>query len=218
VAAICEASGADVEMVADGIGMDKRIGRNFLNAGIGYGGSCFPKDVKAFIAIARQLGTPFTLLEEVERINADQLNRYIAKVREALWVLKDKKIAVWGMTFKPDTDDVRNSVAIDLINRLVAEGAQVTAYDPKGAEKAVDWKLVDPAKVKLAATPAEAADGAEALLIATEWKEFANQDFADVKKRMHTPLVFDGRNLFNPETMRELGFTYHAMGRPSRNA
>jgi UDPglucose 6-dehydrogenase len=122
------------------------------------------------------------------------------------------------MTFKPDTDDVRNSVAIDLINRLVAEGAQVTAYDPKGAEKAVDWKLVDPAKVKLAATPAEAADGAEALLIATEWKEFANQDFADVKKRMHTPLVFDGRNLFNPETMRELGFTYHAMGRPSRNA
>jgi UDPglucose 6-dehydrogenase len=218
VAAICEASGADVEMVADGIGMDKRIGRNFLNAGIGYGGSCFPKDVKAFIAIARQLGTPFTLLEEVERINSDQLHRYIAKVREALWVLKDKKIAVWGMTFKPDTDDVRNSVAIDLINRLVAEGAQVTAYDPKGAEKAVDWKLVDPAKVKLAATPAEAADGAEALLIATEWKEFANQDFADVKKRMHTPLVFDGRNLFNPETMRELGFTYHAMGRPSRNA
>ena len=196
VASICEASGADVEMVADGIGMDKRIGRNFLNAGIGYGGSCFPKDVKAFIAIARQLGTPFTLLEEVERINADQLNRFIAKVRESLWVLKDKKIAVWGMTFKPDTDDVRNSVAIDLINRLVAEGAQVTAYDPKGAEKAVDWKLVDPAKVKLAATPAEAADGAEALLIATEWKEFANQDFADVKKRMHTPLVFDGRNLF----------------------
>ena len=218
VAAICEASGADVEMVADGIGMDKRIGRNFLNAGIGYGGSCFPKDVKAFIAIARQLGTPFTLLEEVERINADQLHRFIAKVRESLWVLKDKKIAVWGMTFKPDTDDVRNSVAIELINRLVAEGAQVTAYDPKGAEKAVDWKLVDPAKVKLAATPAEAADGAEALLIATEWKEFANQDFADVKKRMHTPLVFDGRNLFNPETMRELGFTYHAMGRPSRNA
>ncbi len=217
VASICEASGADVEMVADGIGMDKRIGRNFLNAGIGYGGSCFPKDVKAFIAIARQLGTPFTLLEEVERINADQLNRFIAKVRESLWVLKDKKIAVWGMTFKPDTDDVRNSVAIDLINRLVAEGAQVTAYDPKGAEKAVDWKLVDPAKVKLAATPAEAADGAEALLIATEWKEFANQDFADVKKRMHTPLVFDGRNLFNPETMRQLGFTYHAMGRPSRN-
>ncbi len=218
VAAICEASGADVEMVADGIGMDKRIGRNFLNAGIGYGGSCFPKDVKAFIAIARQLGTPFALLEEVERINALQLDRFIDKIRESLWVLKDKKIAVWGMTFKPDTDDVRNSVAIDLINRLVADGAQVTAYDPKGAEKALEWKLVDPAKVKIAATPAEAVNDAEALLIATEWKEFANQDFDDIKKRMHTPLVFDGRNLFNPETMRDLGFTYHAVGRPSLNA
>src|SRR6185436_17846626 len=111
VAAICEASGADVEMVADGIGMDKRIGRNFLNAGLGYGGSCFPKDVRSFIAIAKQLGTPFKLLEEVERINATMLERFIGKLRDALWVLKDKKIAVWGLTFKPDTDDVRNSVA-----------------------------------------------------------------------------------------------------------
>lgn len=217
VSAICEASGADVEMVADGIGMDKRIGRNFLNAGLGYGGSCFPKDVKAFIAISRQLGTPFGLLEEVERINATQLDRFIEKVRESLWVLKDKKLAVWGMTFKPDTDDVRNSVAIDLINRLAAEGAHVTAYDPKGAEKAVEWKLVDPSKVKLAASPVEAAEGAEALILATEWKEFANQDFAEVKKRMHTPLVFDGRNLFDPATMREFGFVYHAVGRPGPN-
>ena len=214
VAAICEASGADVEMVADGIGMDRRIGRNFLNAGLGYGGSCFPKDVKAFIAISRQLGTPFKLLEEVERINEGMLDRFISKLREALWVLKDKKIAVWGLTFKPDTDDVRNSVAIELVNRLVAEGAHVTAYDPKGAEKAVEWKLIDPAKVKLVSTPIEAVDGAEALLLATEWKEFLNQDFADVKARMHTPLIFDGRNLFNPETMREHGFDYRAVGRP----
>ncbi len=213
VAAICEASGADVEMVADGIGMDKRIGRNFLNAGLGYGGSCFPKDVKAFIAIAKQLGTPFKLLEEVENINAKMLTRFIDKVRSALWVLKDKKIAVWGMTFKPDTDDVRNSVAIDLINILVAEGAQVTAYDPKGAEKAVEWKLVDPAKVKIAKTPLEAAAGAEALILATEWKEFQNQDFAAVKATMHTPLIFDGRNLFDPETMRDFGFDYRAVGR-----
>jgi UDPglucose 6-dehydrogenase len=216
VAAICEASGADVEMVADGIGMDKRIGRNFLNAGLGYGGSCFPKDVKAFIAISRQLGTPFTLLEEVERINTQQLSRYIDKVRDALWVLKDKKIAVWGLTFKPDTDDVRNSVAIELVNRLVAEGAQVSAYDPKGAEKAVEWGLIDPAKVRLTATPLEAVVDAEALLLATEWPEFANQDFGQVKEKMHTPLVFDGRNLFNPETMSELGFTYYAVGRPSQ--
>ena len=214
VSAICEASGADVEMVADGIGMDKRIGRNFLNAGLGYGGSCFPKDVKAFIAISDQLGVPFTLLKEVERINSDQLDRFIKKLRAALWVLKDKKIAVWGLTFKPDTDDVRNSVAIELVNRIAGEGAHVAAYDPKGAEKAVEWKLIDPEKVKLAATPLEAAQDAEALIIATEWKEFANQDFAEVKKRMHTPLIFDGRNLLDPKTMREFGFVYHAIGRP----
>jgi UDPglucose 6-dehydrogenase len=213
VSAICEASGADVEMVADGIGMDKRIGRNFLNAGLGYGGSCFPKDVKAFIAISRQLGVPFTLLEEVERINVDQLGRFIDKLREALWVLKDKKIAVWGLTFKPDTDDVRSSVAIELVNRLVAEGAKVTAYDPKGADKAVEWKLIDPAKVTLVKSPIEAVEGAEALVLATEWKEFANQDFAEVKSRMHTPFIFDGRNLFDPVTMREMGFSYYAVGR-----
>src|SRR5436190_3012502 len=215
VAAICEASGADVEMVADGIGMDKRIGRNFLNAGLGYGGSCFPKDVKAFIAISKQLGTPFTLLEEVERINNSMLDRFIGKLRDALWVLKDKRLAVWGLTFKPDTDDVRNSVAIELVNRLVAEGAHVTAYDPKGAEKAVEWKLIDPAKVKLAPTPLDAVHNAEALILATEWKEFGNQDFEEVKKRMHTPLIFDGRNLFDPGMMRGFGFTYHAVGRPN---
>jgi UDPglucose 6-dehydrogenase len=214
VSAICEASGADVEMVADGIGMDRRIGRNFLNAGLGYGGSCFPKDVKAFIAISRQLGTPFRLLEEVERINASMLARFIDKIRDALWVLKDKRLAVWGMTFKPDTDDVRNSVAIELINQLASEGAHVSAYDPKGAEKAVEWKLIDPARVKIAATPLEAAQGAEALILATEWKEFVNQDFAALKKAMHTPFVFDGRNLFDPATMREFGFTYYAVGRP----
>ena len=213
VAAICEASGADVEMVADGIGMDKRIGRNFLNAGLGYGGSCFPKDVKAFIAISKQLGTPFKLLEEVERINGSMLTRFIEKVREKLWVLKDKNIAVWGMTFKPDTDDVRNSVAIDLINHLAGAGAHVTAYDPKGAEKAVEWKLIDPAKVKICATPLEACKDAECLILATEWKEFANQDFDAVKAAMHTPLIFDGRNLFSPETMRDFGFTYYAVGR-----
>jgi len=213
VSAICEASGADVEMVADGIGMDRRIGRNFLNAGLGYGGSCFPKDVKAFIAISEELGVPFRLLQEVERINAGQLDVFLKKIKDALWVLRDKRIAVWGLTFKPDTDDVRNSVAIELVNRLVAEGAQVTAYDPKGMEKAVEYKLL-PASLKLAHSPLEAAEGAEALLLATEWKEFARQDFAAVKAAMHTPLLFDGRNLLNPKTMRDMGFTYHGVGRP----
>jgi UDPglucose 6-dehydrogenase len=212
VSAICEASGADVEMVADGIGMDRRIGRNFLNAGLGYGGSCFPKDVKAFIAIAEELGTPFQLMKEVEHINANQLERFLKKVREALWVLRDKKIAVWGLTFKPDTDDVRNSVPIELIHKLVAEGAQVTAYDPKGMEKATEYHLL-PKSVHLAKSALEAVEGAEALILATEWREFANQDLSKVKAAMHTPLVFDGRNLFNPKTMRGLGFVYYGVGR-----
>jgi UDPglucose 6-dehydrogenase len=212
VSAICEASGADVEKVADGIGMDKRIGRNFLNAGLGYGGSCFPKDIAAFIAISDELGVPFTLLKEVQRINADQKERFLKAVREALWVLREKRIAVWGLTFKPDTDDVRCSVAIDLVNDLVKEGAHVTAYDPKGMEKALEFKLI-PASVKLATSPLEAVDGAEALILATEWKEFANVDFTEVKARMHTPMIFDGRNLFDPETMRELGFDYRGIGR-----
>jgi UDPglucose 6-dehydrogenase len=212
VSAICEASGADVEMVADGIGMDRRIGRNFLNAGLGYGGSCFPKDVKAFIAIAEELGVPFHLMKEVERINAAHLDRFIKKLRDALWVLKDKHICVWGLTFKPDTDDVRNSVAIELVNRLVSEGAIVSAYDPKGMEKASELNLL-PAGVTLAVNPLEAAKNAEALVIATEWKEFAGQDFAAVRAVMHTPLVFDGRNHLNPRLMRQLGFTYHGVGR-----
>jgi len=212
VSAICEASGADVEKVADGIGMDRRIGRNFLNAGLGYGGSCFPKDIAAFIAISEELGVPFTLLKEVQRINGDQKDRFMKGVRDALWVLREKRIAVWGLTFKPDTDDVRCSVAIDVVNDLVREGAHVTAYDPKGMEKAREFKLL-PESVKLAGSPLEAVDGAEALIVATEWKEFANTDLQEVKKRMHTALIFDGRNLFDPATMRDLGFVYRGIGR-----
>ncbi|MFZ4683638.1 MAG: UDP-glucose dehydrogenase family protein, partial [Terrimicrobiaceae bacterium] len=211
VAQVCEASGADVEKVADGIGMDKRIGRNFLNAGIGYGGSCFPKDIAAFIAISDDLGVPFTLLKEVQRINATQRERFLAKIREALWVLKEKKIAVWGLTFKPDTDDVRSSVAVDVVKDLLAEGAIVTVYDPKGMEKATEFKLVEGAI--LANSPLEAAEGAEALIVATEWKEFAAVDFEELKKRMHTPLIFDGRNLLDPAIARSFGFTYTSIGR-----
>ena len=212
VSAICEASGADVEKVADGIGMDRRIGRNFLNAGLGYGGSCFPKDIAAFIAISEELGVPFTLLKEVQRINADQKERFMKAIRDALWVLREKRIAVWGLTFKPDTDDVRCSVAIDLVNDLVREGAHVTAYDPKGMDKVREFKLL-PDCVTLVDTPMDAIEGAEALILATEWKDFANVDLPEVKKRMHTPLIFDGRNLFAPETMREMGFTYKGIGR-----
>jgi UDPglucose 6-dehydrogenase len=213
ISAICDASGADVEKVADGIGMDRRIGRQFLNAGIGYGGSCFPKDVAAFIHISEQLGVPFTLLEEVQRINAGQKERFLKLIRDTLWVLREKKIAVWGLTFKPDTDDVRSSVAVELVDAMLREGAQVSVYDPKGMEKARELKAT--ADAKFAASALEAVDGAEALVIATEWNEFANVDLAAVKKRMTTPIVFDGRNLLNPETMGQLGFRYHSIGRAS---
>ena len=154
VSAICEASGADVEKVADGIGMDRRIGRNFLNAGIGYGGSCFPKDIAAFITISEQLRVPFNLLKEVQRINATQKERFLKGIRDALWVLRDKKIAVWGLTFKPDTDDIRSSVAIELVAEMLREGAHVTAYDPKGMDKAREVKSIAGARLTVTALEA----------------------------------------------------------------
>jgi UDPglucose 6-dehydrogenase len=211
ISAICEASGADVEKVADGIGADKRIGRSFLNAGLGYGGSCFPKDLAAFIAISEQLGVPFTLLKEVQEINKAQRERFVKKIRDTLWVLKDKKIAIWGLTFKPDTDDVRSSVAIDLANNLLREGAVVQAYDPKGMAKVEELKVCPGIVMKGSAL--EAATDAEALILATEWSEFNNIDLDEVKKAMHTPIVFDGRNLFDPGTMTQLGFQYYGIGR-----
>src|SRR4051812_3291021 len=211
VSAICEASGADIEKVADGIGMDRRIGRNFLNAGIGYGGSCFPKDIGAFITISEQLGVPFSLLKEVQRINASQKDRFLGAIRETLWVLREKKIAVWGLTFKPDTDDIRSSVAIDLVADMLREGAQVNVYDPKGMEKARAVEEISGAT--FVNSPLEAVEGAEALVVATEWGEFANSDLAAVKEKMATPMIFDGRNLFNPQTMATLGFRYHSIGR-----
>jgi len=211
VSAICEASNADVELVAQGIGMDSRIGRSFLNAGLGYGGSCFPKDIAAFIAISDQLGVPFDLLKEVERINGDQLIRFIQRVRDALWVLEEKKIAVWGVAFKPDTDDVRCSVAVELVEKLVEEGAEVTVYDPKAMGKFQELPISK--KVTLADSPEAAVESTEALIIATEWPEFGNADFKRVKESMVAPLIFGGRNLLDPATMIGMGFTYQGIGR-----
>jgi UDPglucose 6-dehydrogenase len=208
---ICEASGADVIKVAEGIGADKRIGREFLNAGLGYGGSCFPKDIAAFIAIADQMGTPFTLLKEVQRINQRQLDRFIDGIREALWVLKDKKLAVWGLAFKPNTDDVRSSVAINVVEKLVSEGADVTVYDPKAMDKAKELSFAS--KVKFATSPLEAAAGAEALIIATEWPEFASVDLSELRTTMRAPMIFDGRNLIDPVAAADFGFQYRGIGR-----
>jgi UDPglucose 6-dehydrogenase len=208
VAAICEASGANVERVADGMGADKRIGRAFLNAGIGYGGSCFPKDISAFIRISRELGYEFTLLEEVERINANQRDRFLKKIREALWVLRQKKIGVLGLAFKGNTDDVRSSVAISVVQALIAEGAEIRAYDPQAMEKAAPLvpgcTMVDAAE--------KVAEGADALLILTEWTDFKTLPYAAMKKGMLSPLLFDGRNLLDPQEMRSLGFTYTGIG------
>ncbi|MBB5037265.1 UDP-glucose dehydrogenase family protein [Prosthecobacter dejongeii] len=211
LAEICEISGADVLKVAEGIGADKRIGRSFLNAGLGYGGSCFPKDIAAFIAISEQLGLPFNLLKEVQSINNRQIDRFLDAIREALWVLKDKKIAVWGLSFKPNTDDVRCSVAVTLVERLVAEGALVSAYDPKAMEKARELPFAS--KIQLSASALEAAQGAEVLVIATEWPEFASVDLAALREAMHTPLIFDGRNLLDPAAVRDFGFQYRGIGR-----
>lgn len=208
---ICEAAGADVIKVTEGIGTDKRIGRAFLNAGLGYGGSCFPKDIAAFIAIARQLGTPFGLLEEVQRINDRQFHRFLDGIREALWVLKEKKLAVWGLSFKPNTDDVRSSTAIRLVEAIAAEGAEVTVFDPKAMEKARELPMAS--KVKFAESALEAANDAEALIIATEWPEFAAIDLAQLREVMRTPLIFDGRNLIDPVAAADFGFQYRGIGR-----
>src|SRR5215469_11944998 len=213
IAAICQASGADEQKVAVGIGMDRRIGRHFFNAGIGYGGSGFPKDIAAFIAISEQLGVPFELLKEVQRINTGQKERFLKTIRETLWVLREKKVAVWGLTFKPDTDDVRSSVAIELVAQLLREGAQVVAYDPKGMHKARGIKAI--ADAEFASSALEAVSDAEALIIATDWNEFANVDLTVLKEKMRTPIVFDGRNLLDPETMRQFGFHYYSIGRAS---
>jgi UDPglucose 6-dehydrogenase len=208
VAAICEASGANVERVADGMGADKRIGRAFLNAGIGYGGSCFPKDISAFIRISRELGYEFRLLEEVESINRNQKERFLKKIREALWVLRQKKIGVLGLAFKGNTDDVRSSVAISIVQQLIAEGAEVRAYDPKAMDKAL--ALVPGAK--MVEKPEQVAEGADALLVLTEWNEFKSLPWAAMKKSMLSPLLFDGRNLLDPQEMRAAGFTYTGIG------
>ena len=208
VAAICEASGANVERVADGMGADKRIGRSFLNAGVGYGGSCFPKDISAFIRISRELGYEFKLLEEVETINRNQKERFLKKIRESLWVLRQKKIGVLGLAFKGNTDDVRSSVAIAIVQQLIAEGAEVRAYDPKAMDKA---RALVP-EAKMVDTPEEVADGADALLVLTEWNEFKSLDYAALKKKMLSPLLFDGRNLLSREDMRAAGFTYTGIG------
>jgi len=209
ISVICEATGANVQEVATGIGMDSRIGRRFLDAGLGFGGSCFPKDLSAFIKISEQVGYEFRLLKEVQRINADQMERFLKKIADTLWVLKEKKIGVLGLAFKQNTDDVRMSPAIDLCQRLQKEGAQLRVHDPKAMEKA-KAVLRD---VNFVADMNAVADGCDALVIATEWSEFKNLDLDRVRKSLTHPILFDSRNLFDPKEMERLGFIYKSIGR-----
>lgn len=213
VAAVCERSGADIGLVASGIGMDKRISPHFLNAGLGYGGSCFPKDVKGFIHISGALGVPFDLLKEVERINESQLERFLDRIREKLWVFRKKRVAVWGLAFKQNTDDVRESVAINLCRRLAEEQAIVSAYDPKARETGA--AALEGTCVTICDDMYECVRDAEVLVIATEWKEFTNANFEHVRELMHSPVIFDGRNLLNAENVVHAGFEYHSVGRRS---
>jgi UDPglucose 6-dehydrogenase len=209
ISIVCEASGANVQQVAEGIGLDERIGRRFLNAGIGFGGSCFPKDLSAFIKISEQIGYDFKLLQEVQRINSHQMERFVKKITDTLWVLRDKKIGVLGLAFKQNTDDVRMSPAIDLCQRLQKEGAALRVHDPKAMDKAkpilTGVTYVDDMNA--------VAEDCDALVIATEWEEFKGLDLDRAQKSLSHPIMFDGRNLFDPVQMEKRGWIYKSIGR-----
>jgi UDPglucose 6-dehydrogenase len=209
ISVICEATGANVQEVANGMGMDDRIGRRFLNASLGFGGSCFPKDLSAFVKIAEELRYDFGLLKEVQKINAGQMDRFMKKISDTLWVLKGKTIGVLGLAFKQNTDDVRTSPAIELCQRLQKEGATLRVHDPKAMDKAKsllkDVTYVDDMN--------EVAEGCDALVVATEWDEFKKLDLERVRKALSHPIFFDGRNLFDPAEMERLGFIYKSIGR-----
>src|SRR5436189_4954129 len=212
VASICESVGANVQQVCQGIGTDSRIGQRFLNPGIGYGGSCFPKDLMAFRAVARECGYDFRLIDEVMRSNEDQRQRFIRKVRSALWTLRGKKLGVLGLAFKGGTDDIRESPAILLIQSLQQEGCQISAYDPAAHDRAREALN---SGVTFAESAYDAAHEADALLILTEWEEFAVLDLKRLHGELKYPIVIDGRNLYDPEIMAASGFTYYSVGRPS---
>lgn len=213
IANICDAAGVNVEEVAEGVGMDERIGRRFLRAGIGYGGSCFPKDVAAFRWVAEQLGQQFDLLAEVEKINTQQKKLFFRKIRSALWTLRGKNLAVLGLAFKGGTDDIRESPAIEIVQMLLKEGCCVTLFDPAATErtKAV---LQPSEQVRYASDMYEAAQNAHAALVMTDWQEFATIDLDRLRRALRHPIVIDGRNLFDPEVMLDKGFTYFSVGRP----
>lgn len=213
IANICEELGADVRVVAEGMGMDKRIGHAFLDAGLGWGGSCFPKDVKALEHMAVSNGTHPQLLQAVMEINKNQRRRAVMKLRKSLGNLNEKIIGVLGLSFKPNTDDIREAPALEIIHLLQTEGAIIKAYDPQAMENAKSALK----QVTLCDNPYDVVDGADAMILAAEWNEFKQLDFARIKNLMRQPIIMDGRNLWDPEQLRSLGFTYYGVGRATTN-
>jgi UDPglucose 6-dehydrogenase len=211
VANVCERVGADVTRVAEGMGHDPRIGKDFLRAGIGFGGSCFPKDLNAFVKMAERVGYDFELLKSVQRVNARQREWVLERLKKALWNLKGKTVAVWGLAFKSDTDDLRNAPAVDIIRELQDEGCHVRAYDPVAMGKA--RRLLK--KVRFCRDAYDAARGADAVVVATDWKEFKSLDLKKVKSLVRTPVLLDGRNIFDPAAVTRMGFEYQGVGRGS---
>jgi UDPglucose 6-dehydrogenase len=209
ISKICDTVGADIKQVAKGMGLDKRIGMSFLEAGIGYGGSCFPKDLDAFITISSKLGYSFSLLKAVKNINEEQKAFFLKKVKDALWIIKDKSIGMLGLSFKPNTDDMRNAPSLDIIKALKAEGAKIKIYDPRSMEKAREILK----GVKFCQDPYEVCKDSDCLLVITEWPEFKELDFTRVKKLLKRPLIIDGRNIYEPERLKKSGFTYISIGR-----
>ena len=206
---ICERTGADITKVAHGMGLDSRIGESFLKSGVGYGGFCFPKDVDAFVHISGKLGYDFGILKAVRKVNEEQKALFVRKVEEALWIVKGKTIGVLGLSFKPNTDDMRSAPSIDIINSLKENGARIKAYDPHAMKKA--QSIIK--GITFSKTPYDAARNSDALVIMTEWHEFEVLDLARIKKSMKNALVIDGRNVFDPVRMKKLGFKYISIGR-----
>jgi UDPglucose 6-dehydrogenase len=213
VADLCERTDADVEMVARGMGLDERIGRSFLKAGLGYGGSCFPKDVKALAKIGTELGVDMSLFRMVDAINDDRIRVFLEKVRKAVWILKGKTVGVLGLAFKPETDDIREAPSIKIIRELLKEGASLRLYDPKAADNMKALFPEDGRTVTYVADPYESARGAHIVLVVTEWEDVRNLDLARLKALMANPVLVDGRNVYDPAAVRALGFEYHSIGR-----
>ena len=210
LARLCELTRADVTEVARGMGLDKRIGSEFLRAGIGYGGYCLPKDVAAFARLAEQLGYNFDLLRAVEQVNRTQPDYFIKKIEEELWIIKGKTIGLLGLSFKPRTDDIRESPALEIARRLIEMGAQIQAYDPKAMPLA---RAVLKKGIKYCRNPYESARRAHCLVITTDWDEFKQLDFHRIKKLLLHPTIIDGRNMLDPPQMKKLGFIYRSVGR-----